>query len=215
MSCSAKTGPKTLIWKAMIVAALAFSFATPGNTSGRTDAAHLHPGSETRPIPGWQQFCAANPMDCEPFERAWEDISPTDLQLKVLDQVNRAVNRSVSPITDQEQFGVPELWTYPTSGRGDCEDFALEKRRRLLQLGWPGSALLMTVVVNRNGEGHAVLTVLTRRGEYILDNLEERVLPWSQTGLTFIKRQASSNPNRWESLNGVIGRPDVMTATAH
>ncbi len=46
-------------------------------------------------------------------------------------------------------------------GYGDCEDYALLKRKMLMQAGWPREALLMTVVRDKKGEGHAVLTVKT------------------------------------------------------
>ncbi len=46
----------------------------------------------------------------------------------------------------------------------------LLKRRLLIRAGWPREALLITVVRDRKDEGHAVLTVKTDRGEFILDN---------------------------------------------
>jgi predicted transglutaminase-like cysteine proteinase len=55
-------------------------------------------------------------------------------------------------------------------------------------------------VANEKGEGHAVLTVRTNRGEYVLDNLNKDVLPWSKTGYRFVKRQSQRNPNVWVSL---------------
>jgi predicted transglutaminase-like cysteine proteinase len=81
------------------------------------------------------------------------------------------------------QFGVIERWTYPDLGMGDCEDYVLLKRRKLMELGWPQSALLITVVRDENGEGHAILTVRTTRGDYILDN-----------------RQSGKDPRQWVSL---------------
>ncbi|HMK88727.1 MAG TPA: transglutaminase-like cysteine peptidase, partial [Methylocystis sp.] len=65
--------------------------------------------------------------------------------------------------------------------------------------------LLMTIVRDLNGEGHAVLTVKTDRGDFVLDNLSEDVRPWSATGYTFFKRQAQDDPNVWLSLGGATG----------
>jgi hypothetical protein len=76
----------------------------------------------------------------------------------------------------------------------------LLKRRTLLQAGWPREALLITVVRDHNGEGHAVLTVKTDKGEFILDNQREGILLWSETGYQFLSRQSQSDPNHWVSL---------------
>ncbi len=43
----------------------------------------------------------------------------------------------------------------------------------------------------RGGAGHAVLIVRTDRGDLILDNKSDIVLPWKQTGYIFIKREGS------------------------
>ncbi len=51
----------------------------------------------------------------------------------------------------------------------------------------PISDLLITVVRQMNGEGHAVLTVRTDRGDYVLDNLELRVKPWNETSYDYLK----------------------------
>ncbi|HXV30629.1 MAG TPA: transglutaminase-like cysteine peptidase, partial [Sinorhizobium sp.] len=48
--------------------------------------------------------------------------------------------------------------------------------------------------------GHAVLTVRTDRGDFILDNMRSKVLLWSETEYTFLKRQSSENAGRWVKL---------------
>jgi predicted transglutaminase-like cysteine proteinase len=107
---------------------------------------------------------------------------------------------------------VVERWSYPDDGYGDCEDYVLLKRKMLMQAGWPQQALLITVVRDQKGEGHAVLTVKTDKGEFVLDNQEEQILLWSETGYRFVKRQAQTNPNIWVSLGDT--RPAVATAAA-
>ena len=91
-------------------------------------------------------------------------------------RVNKWVNDTIRPITDMDQWGVVEKWSYPDTGRGDCEDYVLLKRRMLMQAGWPREALLVTVVREHNGDGHAVLTVKTDKGEFILDNQHPDIL---------------------------------------
>jgi len=51
------------------------------------------------------------------------------------------------------------------------------------------------VVRDKKGEGHAVLTVKTDKGEFILDNQNENVVAWTETGYRFVKRQSQSDPN--------------------
>ena len=103
--------------------------------------------------------------------------------------------------------------THPDDGYGDCEDYVLLKRRMLVQVGWPRETLLVTVVRDEKGEGHAVLTVITDEGDYVLDNQNKDILIWSDTGYRFIKRQSQSNPNVWVALGEP--RPVPLTATAH
>ena len=105
-----------------------------------------------------------------------------------------------------------EKWSLPSDGYGDCEDSVLLKRRMLVEAGWPREALLITVVRDKKGEGHAVLTVKTDKGEFILDNQEDRVLLWSETGYRFVKRQSQSDQNVWVSLGDP--RPAPSTASA-
>jgi len=103
-------------------------------------------------------------------------------------------------LTDKRHWGVKDRWDYPDDGYGDCEDYALEKRRLLIEAGWPREALLMTVVRGRAGEEHAILTVTTTSGDYILDNLTDRILPWDQTDYKFLWRQAQFDSSTWVAL---------------
>jgi predicted transglutaminase-like cysteine proteinase len=120
------------------------------------------------------------------------------------------VNATVVPVTDEDLYHVSEFWTYP-NGYGDCEDIALEKRRELIEAGWPVSTLLMAVVRQRNGEGHAVLMVRTDRGDLVLDNQVGSIDLWSQTPYKFIKRQSQANAGQWVDM---VDEREIVTATA-
>src|SRR5262249_53100064 len=85
------------------------------------------------------------------------------------------------------------------------------KRKMLMQAGWPRQALLITVVRDEQGDGHAVLTAKTDKGEFILDNQNEDVLLWSETGYRFVKRQSQDDPSVWVAL----GDPRPATAPRH
>jgi predicted transglutaminase-like cysteine proteinase len=169
-------------------------------------------GDNTRAPIGWIDFCARYAGECEVKPTAPRDIVLTNQAWKDLVRVNKWVNEHIKPITDMEHWGVVEQWDYPDDGKGDCEDYALLKRRMLIQAGWPREALLMTVVRERNGDGHAVLTVKTDKGEFVLDNQVADILLWSETNYHFVKRQSQSNPNVWVSLGDP--RPATSTASA-
>jgi len=180
---------------------------------GPTDLAHLHPGAKARPPIGWVQFCTRNPKECvAPYEVSAR-TALTLARWKELDRVNRYFNKAIEPVTDLDQYGVAENWTYAVTGKGDCEEYVLEKRRFLIRQGWSPASLLITVVIDKQNGGHAVLTVVTDHGDFILDNVTDDILPWSNSGLTFIKRQSSSNPNVWVDLGRVPGKPEAVTAT--
>jgi len=113
--------------------------------------------------------------------------------------VNNAVNAAVVAVSDADYYQVAEYWAYP-DGYGDCEDFALAKRRALIEAGWNPSTLLMTVVRESNGSGHAVLLVRTDRGDVVLDNQDGRVLLWNETPYQFLKRQSQADSGKWVDL---------------
>jgi predicted transglutaminase-like cysteine proteinase len=161
---------------------------------------------------GWVEYCAENPGDCSGGASQPRDIVMSQTAWRDLLRVNRWVNESVKPMTDMEHWGVIEKWSLPSDGYGDCEDYVLLKRKMLIDAGWPREALLITVVRDKKGEGHAVLTVKSDKGEFILDNQNENVVAWTETGYRFVKRQSQSDPNVWVSLGD--GRPAVSTASA-
>ncbi|MXQ13497.1 transglutaminase-like cysteine peptidase [Microvirga makkahensis] len=123
----------------------------------------------------------------------------TPSRMAQLQQVNNHVNRTITDVSDLEQYGREDVWTLPVSGKGDCEDFALLKRKLLIQRGWPASALSIAVGATSWGEAHAVLMVATANGEYVLDNLTASILPSAQTGHVFYSRQSSRG---WVSASG-------------
>jgi predicted transglutaminase-like cysteine proteinase len=169
-------------------------------------------GPATRAPIGWVEFCADRPLDCKVAPSAPRDVVLTGKAWTDLVRINTWVNENVKPMTDMDHWGVVEKWSYPDDGYGDCEDYALLKRRMLMEAGWPREALLMTVVREKYGNGHAVLTVKTDKGEFVLDNQEEKVLLWSETNYRFVKRQAQFDPNRWVSLGDP--RPTINTASS-
>lgn len=156
-------------------------------------------GRTTQPV-GHYEFCLREPGECSQRSARSAPVELTRKLWAAMVDVNNTVNTMVEPRTDREMWGREELWSYPTSV-GDCEDYVLEKRRLLMGLGVTPANLLITVVRQPNGDGHAVLTVRTSLGDYILDNLEPRVLVWTDTDYTYLKRQSSENSGAWVAIN--------------
>jgi predicted transglutaminase-like cysteine proteinase len=169
-------------------------------------------GETVRAPIGWAEFCVEYDPECKTKPSAPRDVVLTTQAWKDLTRINLWVNTHVKPMTDMDHWGVVERWNYPDDGYGDCEDYALQKRKMLMQAGWPREALLMTVVRDQHGDGHAILTVKTDKGEYILDNQREDIRLWSDTGYRFVKRQSQSDPNVWISLGEPRSAP--LTATS-
>jgi predicted transglutaminase-like cysteine proteinase len=200
--------------RTVLIAAMAASAidALPAVAGPERLTAHLLASEVTRPPAGWVDFCARQPGECANTAVVPREFTLSRETWKDLVRVNSRVNQAIKPLTDLEHWGVAERWSYPDDGYGDCEDYVLLKRRILIQSGWPREALLITVVRDKDGDGHAVLTVTTDKGDYVLDNQTEKILLWSDTGYRFVKRQSQSNPNVWLSLDDL--RPTVATATS-
>ena len=169
-------------------------------------------GAGARAPIGWIEFCVEHVRECDVKPLEARDVVLTPQAWKDLLRVNKWVNDQIKPMTDLDHWGVVERWSYPDDGFGDCEDYVLLKRRMLMQAGWPRQALLITVVRDQKGEGHAVLTVKTDKGEFILDNQEDQILLWSETGYRFVKRQSQTDSNAWVALGDP--RPAFSTATS-
>ena len=200
------------IFSASIAAALIVAIVILPALAGSEQVLFVSVGDNTRPPIGWVEFCTEQPQDCATSSSVPRDVVLTSRAWKDLVRINKYVNDTIKPITDLEHWGVVEKWSYPDDGYGDCEDYVLQKRRMLIQAGWPREALLITVVRDKKGEGHAVLTVKTDKGEFILDNQNADILAWLETGYRFVKRQSQSDPNIWVSLGD--SRPAISTATS-
>lgn len=161
---------------------------------------YMHVYGVTEPPYGFVDFCRRMPEECEVGIVREGRVAGTAEELAVLDSVNRKVNKDIKPATDMEVYGVEDYWTIPTT-RGDCEDYALLKRQTLMRMGWPASALLVTVVLDEYNQGHAVLTARTLYGDLILDNKTDELKLWHQTPYSYLMRQSYLNPLVWMSLD--------------
>ncbi|AZN70014.1 transglutaminase [Georhizobium profundi] len=155
-------------------------------------------GFTSQPI-GHYEFCKRKPAECSIRTRDFGTLPMSEELLARLERLTVKVNQAIKPKSDLEIYGVDEYWTYPVDA-GDCEDYALAKRRILLKEGVSTSNLLLTVLRRPNGEGHAVLTVRTDIGDVVLDNLTDAVLNWDETEYLYLKRQATTHTGRWVTI---------------
>lgn len=193
------------LWLFAPVASFAETSALPSVTT-----AALVQGALPTPW-GWRDFCRKNPVDCTEPKAGTERLVLTPALWKLVDNTNKKVNQNIEAVSDLDHWGKPESWDYPSDGKGDCEDLALLKRGLLIRDGIPASTLLMTIVINRKREGHAVLTLVTDRGDFILDNQIDDVLSWEATGYRYVERQSSSNPNQWLRLSNDVN--EILVAS--
>lgn len=168
--------------------------------SAERSIAFMRVYGNAQPPYGFVRFCERTPRECAVDNRADARFVADALRLAELDDVNRMVNATIEPLTDLELYGVNEHWTMPVD-KGDCEDYALLKRKMLIDRGWPQSSLLLTVVRDERGDGHAVLTARTTQGDFILDNKIPDVRMWNKTPYEFVMRQSFLNPRVWVSLD--------------
>jgi predicted transglutaminase-like cysteine proteinase len=207
------SGAKSILMRgaaASLIALLALAAPKASNADERPLFISL--GEATRAPIGWTEFCAEYDPECKTKPSAPRDVVFSNQAWKDLTRVNLWANTHIKPMTDMEHWGVVERWNYPDDGYGDCEDYVLLKRRMLMKAGWPREALLITVVRDKHGDGHAVLTVKTDKGEYILDNQTDQILLWTDTGYRFVKRQSQADPNVWVSLGEPRSAPATATA---
>jgi predicted transglutaminase-like cysteine proteinase len=184
---------------AALAGVLAALPSTPA-ASAVDGATYASIGASTSVPWGWVDFCQRYAGECERSALPPLDVNLTPKASRDIARINQWVNAHVEPETDMDHWGLADRWDYPLDGKGDCEDYALLKRKMLIDLGYPRQALLMTVVKDGDEEGHAVLTIKTNKGEFVLDNLNDEMRPWTGTGYRFVKRQSQEDQNVWVTI---------------
>jgi predicted transglutaminase-like cysteine proteinase len=188
------------------------------NTTAQAQQAPVVPASsgpvvasgEAKPVIAWVDFCRRYASECRVDTNEPEQIELTQKSWKTIVSTNLRTNREIEPVTDMDHWGQVDRWDMAEDGKGDCEEYVLVKRKKLVEAGFPRRALLVTVVIDDENQGHAVLMVRTDRGDFILDNKRNAVLPWQQTGYIYVKRE-SQQKVAWTSLGGQ-GSPTVTAA---
>jgi predicted transglutaminase-like cysteine proteinase len=158
---------------------------------------------------GYIAFCKRDPSDCTVGEGEPDQVTFAPAVWDKLVSANVAVNTAIKPMEDEIHYGRVDYWTIPKDGYGDCEDYALAKRKALADAGLSRRALRIAVAQLPSGEAHAVLTVATDRGDYVLDNRTNEILPWREAGLVWVARQAPDQ-TAWITLG--TGKTQMLLA---
>ena len=166
--------------------------------AARTNSHMATTGYTSQPI-GHKVFCQQYRSECKVQSKKTVATRLNPRRWEEMVEINNQINLAVEPVTDQEYYNQEELWTYPDK-YGDCEDYVLLKRYMLMKMGWPASSLLITVVKQTTGDGHAVLKVRTDKADYILDNLRMKIRPWNKTEYRYLKRQSVKNTGKWSRI---------------
>ena len=160
----------------------------------RLDVPTLAPMAFTR-------FCLEYPAECKPQRLAFsgDRIELNITRWAELEDINRTVNSSIHPERNEEGLA-GEKWLLGPD-RGDCNDYAVTKRHELIARGWPARTVLLSEVVTVSGEHHLVTVVRTGSGDLVLDNLTDKIMPWSRTPYRWVRIQMPKNPNYWASIS--------------
>lgn len=172
----------------------AFSPTSLSRDLGRTIVRIVERENALAPIAS-VSFCIKRPEQCRNTGGPEVLKLTPDRETELLN-INLAVNKSISPKKDATGA---DTWDVDVSS-GDCEDYALTKRRHLIALGWSSASLRIAVALTATGEGHAVLIARTSKGDLILDNRTGEIKDWKRTDLRILKIQTKENPKRWVNV---------------
>jgi predicted transglutaminase-like cysteine proteinase len=173
---------------------------------------------------GWDEFCKNDKYkpECTFSQDEPKRIVLTEDVWTMLVTVNRHVNKTVTSLPDPLHWAqdearpgqdVVDRWDLAEDGYGDCEDHQLLKRKLLAGLGFPRRAMRMTLVLDSEKSGHAVLMIKTDHGDFILDNLTNEILSWDETTYVFVKQEGQDNPQKWVKLHPDEEIPDAAVAS--
>ncbi|SDW39826.1 Predicted transglutaminase-like cysteine proteinase [Ruegeria halocynthiae] len=181
------------------MAALVAGSLLIGTEASAKDGAFIQTIAASPPPSGARQLCRQYSWACA--QKGAASLSNTQ-EMQLVKQINRQVNASTRAVTDQSQYKTRELWALPTSMGGDCEDFALLKKRDLIRAGIDPRKLLIATVLDTRRNSHAVLVYRSSQGDLVLDNLTNSIKPWSATRYLFLRMQDPKQPRKWVGIYG-------------
>lgn len=141
----------------------------------------------------YRDFCSRHPVECTTSTTKVAEYDSSLMSKLVL--VNTAVNSSIQWKRDE----LGDRWNIATNV-GDCEDYALTKRQKLRRMGVPAGSMRIATARLDNGDGHAVLIVVTNKGEYVLDNIVDKVRKVQDVNYKWLWI-STHNPRHWVRFN--------------
>jgi len=191
--------PHWLRSRALLVAAIAFASLLPLHAIAFSQ---MRTGKDGPEPMGFALFCMAKPQRCEKSEPQIVTITPQ--RWRELWNVQWSVNHDL--VKWSGPTGLDEIWRDEGS-EGSCVLYANTKRSMLLDLGWPPSTLLLTLVrVDGKSEDHLVLVVRTDRGDLVLESLGDG-MDYNYIGPyevyrdhRWIKQMSPENPHFWRRI---------------
>jgi predicted transglutaminase-like cysteine proteinase len=155
----------------------------------------------TLPPMAFTQFCLKYASDCKPQRLllGGDRVELNKMRWAELETINRTINSSIHPVRNEDGLAGEKWLLGPV--RCDCNDYAVTKRHQLIARGWPARTVLLSEVVTVSGEHHLVTIVRTNGGDLVLDNLTDRIMPWSRTPYRWVRIQMPKNPNYWASIS--------------
>ena len=154
-------------------------------------------GPAVVPPSGFIHFCVKHAEECLLNGQDATRIELTTARQAELRDVQARVNGAIEP-----RENATHVWEYARDGRGDCNTFALTKRRALIALGWPEETLLLAAVYTEHNEGHLVLVARTSQGDLVLDNRLPRIVEWTVLPYRWVSMQSQASPARWVRVTG-------------
>ena len=148
----------------------------------------------------WASLTAAIPAEPAPILTTMPGRLPS---LDLVKAINRSVNHRVIQQSDLQTYGVDEYWVRAgerPGASGDCEDIALEKRAELIEAGVAADRLFLAAVFEPRKGLHTVLVARLSAGDYVLDSLERRVVPWNEARFEWLRLQEPDRPREWHRI---------------
>lgn len=180
-----------LIFAMVLSASLGFARDAQPDRGLALSASRIQTAATAAPPLGFQLFCMRTPEHCTASAR--DEVAMSPELINILSSVNRSVNASITP-------RVRPVQTWELGARaGDCKDYVLNKRHRLIGMGVPAGALRIAIGYTAWGEGHTVLVVRTSAGDLVLDNLDSQIRGWDETGHQLVA-MSSSDPRQWRQV---------------
>jgi predicted transglutaminase-like cysteine proteinase len=157
------------------------------------------------------RFCLRYPSDCKSNTTENERIDLDAQTTELLKRVNHSVNISIIPTPKSYGPNLGDGWTIAPD-MGDCNDYAVTKRHKLIEKGLPSKALRLAVVRTASGIGHLVLVVVTKKGDIVMDDLTEVIRPWQSTDYDWLKIQSATDSKFWHEIRRPAVRRSVSQA---